>query len=254
MNDMMMQLLFICLATFLAGFIDSIAGGGGLISLPAYFAIGLPPHIATGTNKCSSVFGTFFATLRYVKNGKVHLKSAGSAAVAALIGSYFGARLNLWLDEIYLRYILIVVLPVTAILLLAKKNFGTHNTAEELSVSKVVVRSLLCGLVIGAYDGFFGPGTGTFLIFGFTAWIGFDLLTASGNAKVVNLASNIAAVITFAIHGKILFTIGLPAAAFGILGNWLGAGMALKKGSRIIRPMLITVMGILLVKVILDMV
>lgn len=253
MEDILLKILLICPITFLAGFVDSIAGGGGLISLPAYFAIGIPPHMATGTNKCSSTFGSFFATIRYLKNGKVHLQSAIFAAVMALIGSYFGALLNLHIDEKYLRYILIIILPIIAFVLFHKKGYGNENHINNLSKNKIIILSMLSGFVIGTYDGFFGPGTGTFLIFCFSGFIGFDLITSSGNAKVVNFSSNIAALITFAIHGKIIYTIGIPAAIFGILGNWIGSGVALKKGTKIIRPMLLIVMGILLFKVIYDL-
>ncbi|ROR28446.1 hypothetical protein EDD66_10428 [Mobilisporobacter senegalensis] len=253
MEDILLKLLLICPITFIAGFIDSIAGGGGLISLPAYFAIGIPPHLATGTNKCSSTFGSFFATVRYIKNGKVHIQSAVFAAIMALFGSYLGATLNLSLDEKYLKYILIFILPITAFIIYQKKEFGRENKALGLSGGKIILLSMMSGFVIGIYDGFFGPGTGTFLIFCFSALIGFDLITSSGNAKIVNFSSNIAALITFAVHGKILYTIGIPGAIFGILGNWIGSGIALKRGTKVIRPMLVIVMGILLIKVIVDL-
>lgn len=254
MEDILLKLLLICPITFLAGFVDSIAGGGGLISLPAYFAIGIPPHLATGTNKCSSTFGSFFATIRYLKNGKVHLQSALSAASMALIGSYFGAIINLHLDEKYLKYILIIILPLNAYILFRKKEFGKVNQTDKLTKNKIILLSMISGFVIGTYDGFFGPGTGTFLIFCFSGIIGFDLITSSGNGKIVNFSSNIAALITFAVHGKIVYSIGIPAAIFGILGNWIGSGIALKKGSKIIKPMLFIVMGILLIKVIYDLI
>lgn len=253
MTDTIHTLFIICPLVFLAGFIDAIAGGGGLISLPAYLAAGIPPHFAAATNKCSSTFGTFVAATKFLRSGKINLAAALPAAGAALIGSSIGAYLNMLLDEKILRYIMIGAVPVIAIFLMVKKDFGSEDTTEKFSKTQIVIFSSCIGLIIGMYDGFFGPGTGTFLIISFTGIVGFDLLTASGNTKAVNLASNIAAFITFAIGGKIIWHIGLPAAVFGIAGNYFGASFALKKGTKFIRPMFFVVLSILIIKLILDM-
>lgn len=247
------MILIICPLTFLAGFIDSIAGGGGLISLPSYLFIGLPSHAALGTNKLSSSFGTLAATFRYARSGKVHYKSAVSAAVAALAGSYMGAMLALAFDEKILRILLVIVLPVIAVFMFIKNKFGSESRVDSISTRKVVLLSIAAGFVIGAYDGFFGPGTGTFLILVFTGLIGFDLTTASGNAKVVNLASNIAAVATFIANGAVIYAIGIPAAICGVLGNWIGSGMAIRSNSKIIRPVFIGVVALLFAKVLWDL-
>lgn len=253
MSDTIHVLLIICPLVFLAGFIDAIAGGGGLISLPAYLAAGIPPHFAAATNKCSSTFGTLVATGKFLKSGKVNLKAALPAAGAALIGSSIGAYMNMLMDEKILRYIMIGAIPFIAVFLMVKKDFGSEDTTDKFSKRKIVVLSAVIGLTIGMYDGFFGPGTGTFLIIAFTGIVGFDLLTASGNTKVVNLASNIAAFITFAVGGKIIWHIGLPAAVFGIAGNYFGASFALEKGTKFIRPMFFVVLAILIIKLIFDM-
>ncbi len=245
-------LLISCPLVFLAGLIDAMAGGGGLISLPAYMAAGLPPHIATATNKCSSTFGTLVATLQFMRGKKIHYLTAAGSAIAALIGSPIGAFLNLNVDEKYLRWVLILSLPVVAAFVLLKKDFGSESHLEEQGKTKLVVGSVFIGFLIGIYDGFFGPGTGTFLILAFTFFLGFDLLTASGNAKVVNLASNIAAFVTFAAHGAILWQVGIPAAFFGIAGNFLGARLAMKNGGKMIRPMFVVVLILLSMKIIYD--
>jgi len=246
------MLLIVCPLVFLAGLIDSVAGGGGLISLPAYLAAGIPPHMALGTNKCSSCLGTIFSTARFMKNGKIHYLSALCAAAAALLGSYIGASLTLIVDESVLRYLMIGVLPVIAVFLLVRRNFGESDRTKNISSLKVVILSILSGLLIGMYDGFFGPGTGTFLILVFTGVIGFDLVTSSGNAKIVNLASNIAALVTFAASGSVLWKVGLPAALFGIAGHWIGSGLALKNGAKVIRPMFFAALTILFAKLIYD--
>ena len=252
MNEFWITLLKVCPLIFAAGFVDSIAGGGGLISLPAYLFAGLPVHFAYGTNKFSSTFGTFFSTLRYMRNGQVYFASAAVSAAAALVGSHYGARAALALDEKYLRYCLIVLLPVIGAFVVTRRKFGETDTTKELAKTKILALSLAAGLVIGAYDGFFGPGTGTFLILVYTGVIGFNLTTASGNAKVVNLASNIAALLTFILGGKVNFLIGIPAALFGILGNWIGSGLAIKSGAKVIRPVFMGVLVLLFATIVKD--
>ncbi len=249
MNETLHTLLIVCPLVFVAGFIDSAAGGGGLISLPAYMAAGIPPHIATGTNKCSSMFGTFFSAWTFFKSGKIHIKAALVSAAAALFGSWVGAMLNMIASDNVLRLILMITLPVVAVFIIFKKDFGSTDRTDSITEKRLIFSCIIIGLILGCYDGFFGPGTGTFLILCFTIFSGFDLLTASGNAKVVNLASNIAAFVTFAISGQIMWHIGLPAAIFGIAGNILGSKMAIKKGARFIRPMFIIIIVILFVKV-----
>lgn len=244
--------LMIFFAIFLAGLIDSVVGGGGLISLPAYLVAGLPPHLATGTNKCSSTFGTLLSTWRFMKNKKMHYKVAFLSALWALGGSYVGAKINMAIDEKYLGYILIALLPLITLFLLLKKDFGKEDRTEALSPQKTYLFSICIGFVIGMYDGFFGPGTGTFLILCYTGLMGFDLITASGNAKVVNLSSNIAAFITFAFSSQILWSLGIPAAFFGVLGNYIGSGLAIKKGAKVIRPMFFVALALLFGKIIYD--
>lgn len=252
MYDTLKTLMVICPLVFTAGFVDSIAGGGGIISLPAYIFAGIPVHMAYGTNKFASSLGTFFSTVRFVKSKHIHYKSSLTAAAAALLGSYLGAEAALALDERYLKYCLMVLLPFIAVFIATRRGFGERDSSAVLTGKKIVVLSALAGLIIGAYDGFFGPGTGTFLILVFTGVIGFNLTTASGNAKVVNLASNIAAVTTFFVGGKVLFAVGIPAAASAILGNWIGSGLAIKNGGKVIRPVFVCVIVLLFIKIGLD--
>lgn len=248
-----MTYLLICPLLFLAGLVDSVAGGGGLISLPAYLVAGLPPHYATATNKCSSTFGTMLATVRYLRHGHLHRQSAALSVVCALSGSWLGARLNLWLPEWYLYWFLLGALPVIALVILFKRELGQTDRTDRYSKTGLLVRVAVIALAIGCYDGFFGPGTGTFLMLALTGLCGFDLLTASGNTKIINLSSNLAAFVTFAFSGNILWALGIPAALFNIAGNYVGSGLALKNGARVIRPMLLVVLGLLLGTVIYDL-
>lgn len=246
--------LLICPLLFLAGLVDSVAGGGGLISLPAYLVAGLPPHYATATNKCSSTFGTLLATVRYLRHGHLHRQSAALSVVCALCGSWLGARLNLWLPERYLYWFLLCTLPVIALVILFKRELGQTDRTDRYSKTGLLVRVGCIALAIGCYDGFFGPGTGTFLMLALTGLCGFDLLTASGNTKVINLSSNLAAFVTFAFSGNILWALGVPAALFNIAGNYVGSGLALKNGAKVIRPMLLVVLALLLATVIYDLI
>lgn len=242
--------LIVCPLVFLGGVIDAVAGGGGLITLPAYLLAGLPAHIASGTNKCGNVFGTLLSTGRFLKRGDVHLPSAVAGAVGALIGAWAGAQLNLIMPEQVLYYIMLAVVPIMAVFLLLKRDFGGENRSGELSRLQLLVMALGIGLIIGAYDGFFGPGAGTFLMLAFTGLCKFDLLTASGNTKLANSASNVASLITFALAGKVMWTVGIPAALCGTAGNYLGSSLALKGGAKVIRPMFFVVLALLVARLI----
>jgi len=245
--------IIVCPLVFLGGLIDAVAGGGGLITLPAYLLAGLPPHLASGTNKCGNFFGTLIATGRFLKRGDVHLPSALAGGAGALVGAWLGARLNMIMPEQALYYLMLAVVPVMAVFLLFKRDFGTEDRSGELGVGKLVPLSLAIGLVIGCYDGFFGPGAGTFLTLAFTGLCRFDLLTAAGNTKVANATSNLASLVTFALGGKVLWAVGIPAALFGIVGGYVGAGLALKGGAKVIRPMFFVVLTLLVVRLVWDL-
>ncbi|MGB7594669.1 MAG: TSUP family transporter [Erysipelotrichaceae bacterium] len=243
----MREILIIGPLVFLAGFIDSIAGGGGLISLPAYTMAGIPMHQALGSNKFSSSFGAIMATFEYVRKDRYMRKLAIVSALTALIGSFIGARLTLLVEEIYLKKILIGVLPLMAIFLLTRKR---QIDVKTLNVSLSL--GILIAFVIGMYDGFLGPGTGSLLIFCYVTFMHIDYTRASGTAKVVNLASNLAAAAVFLFSGNILFHIAIPAAVCSIAGSFLGSRLAIKNGAKVIRPVLIGVLGLLMIKLVLD--
>ncbi|NFH92077.1 sulfite exporter TauE/SafE family protein [Clostridium botulinum] len=246
-------LLIICPLVFLAGIIDAVAGGGGIISLPAYIFAGIPIHIAYGTNKFASCIGTSISSIKFFRSGNVKIKSALLSAAGALIGSWVGAQIVLLLNEKYLNYCLIIILPIVSLFLLFNRNFGVKNK-KQLSNKKLYILSFIIGLLLGAYDGFFGPGTGTFLVICFTGILGFNLITASGNAKIVNLASNFSALIAYTLGGKVMFSIGIPAAVCAIAGNYLGAHLAIKNGDKIIKPIIFVAIGLLFIKVIFDLI
>jgi uncharacterized membrane protein YfcA len=239
---------------FLAGFIDSIAGGGGTISIPAYMLTGMPAHYAFGTNKLSMSLGTAFSTGRFVINKAIDIRTAIISGIFSLFGAVIGSRLALLLDDTTFRILLICALPCVAVFIAFRKNKIYESGYENLSLRKSVILASLIGFFIGMYDGIIGPGTGTFAIIAYNTFMKHDLKIAAGNAKVLNLASNIASLVTFSFASNVLFVIGIPAAVFCIAGNYLGSGFAIKKGAKFIRPMLFVVLGLLLIKVIYDFV
>jgi len=243
---------FICAGVFLASFVDAIGGGGGIISVPVYLFAGLPPHLALGTNKLSSGIGTAASTLRYVRSGYANWPLAVPSVILALAGSHLGTRLQLAVDERYLEYMLLAVLPVVAAVLLRKKNLPEESGQINPWVRRLIVWG--ASLIIGGYDGFYGPGTGTFLLLVFCHLAKLDVRTASGNVKLVNLASNVGAVVTSLAAGQVLVPVGIIAAVFSVAGHYIGAGLTIRNGTRIVRPVIFTVLILLTVKVAAELV
>ena len=254
MNLTYEMFLIVCPLVFLAGLVDSIAGGGGLISLPAYLIAGLPTHFAIGTNKLSSAVGTTVSTVRYCKNKFVDWGVAIPSILFALIGSTLGAHLALLVDEKLMKYLLVIVLPVVAYFVLKGKSIASDETEEGITRKLVYMIACLASLVVGAYDGFYGPGTGSFLILIYTGLAKMDIRKAAGNTKLVNLASNIAALVTFLLNGKIYLILGLTAAIFSIAGHYIGSGLVIKNGHKIVRPIILFVLGLLLIKVLTELI
>lgn len=242
----------VCPLVFLAGFVDAIAGGGGMISLPAYLLAGIPAHASIATNKLSSAIGTAVSTYRYCKRGYVDWLFAIPSVILALIGSYLGASLALMTTDGVLKVMLLVVLPVVAIYVMKNKSFEGKK-GLNLSRKAALTLGSFFAFAIGLYDGFYGPGTGTFLLLLFTGVLGMDVLTASGNVKLVNLASNVAALVTYIFHGKVIFSLGLVAAVFSIAGHYAGSGMVMKNGMKVVRPIILIVIGLLFIKVLTGM-
>lgn len=246
------MLLIVCPLTFLAGFVDSVAGGGGLISLPAYYLAGLPPVVAAGTNKLSACMGTLAATGRFLIGRKVAVRIALAAALGALPGSWLGTNLLKSIPEDAVRMMMIAAIPVVAVVVLrrGKRLSGPCRVPER----SVLPAGFAIGLAVGFYDGLVGPGTGTFLILLFTMILGMEAVEASGTSKVVNLASNVASLINLLLAGKVLIGLGVPAAIFAMLGNLMGAGMTMRRGTGFIRGMLMVVLVLLLAKMCYDVV
>ena len=192
--------LIVCPMLFLAGLVDAIGGGGGLISLPAYLLAGLPIHNAIATNKLSSTCGTALTTVRFIRQGLVNWRIAIPTIFCAIGGSSLGAKLSMVVPESVMQAVLFVVLPVVAVIVLSPKTFHDHGQGLQLD-RKLWITAVLSAFLVGVYDGFYGPGTGTFLLLSFCYLAKIDVRTASGNVKLVNLSSNIGALCTSLLAG-----------------------------------------------------
>lgn len=245
--------LIVCPMLFLAGFVDSIAGGGGLISLPAYLLAGLPVHMAIGTNKFSSAFGTTLSTVRFIRQRLVIARFAIPSVFFGFSGSAIGAKLSLLVSETVLKSLLLVVLPIAAFCVLNRRIFRPNESDNIKYNFKTFFVVMLSAFLVGIYDGLYGPGTGTFLIIAFSVFAKFSIKRANAHTKVINLSTNIAALVVFLLNGQVLIPLGIAAAVSNMLGNYAGSELVMTKGVKIVKPLIIFVLTLLLVKIILGM-
>jgi len=241
--------LIVCPMLFLAGLVDAIGGGGGLISLPAYLLAGIPVHRAIATNKLSSTCGTTLATVQFIRKGLVNWKIAVPTFLCAMAGSSLGANLSMRVSDGVMEKILFAVLPVVAFVVLNPRIF--HDNPQEKTVldRKLWITAIVSSFLVGIYDGFYGPGTGTFLIIAFTVFAKLDIRTANAQAKVINLTTNITSLTIFLLSGQTVVLLGLAGAVCNMAGNYIGAGLAMTKGSKITRPVILLVLALQFLKV-----
>lgn len=241
----------VCPLVFLSGFVDSIAGGGGLISLPAYLIAGLPTHFAIATNKLSSSMGTALTTATYAKKGFIPLKQGLCCVACALVGSACGAKLALLIDDRYFKMIMLLVLPLTAVYVTRSKALIKEK--EPFPAGKTILLSMLVALPIGAYDGFYGPGTGTFLILLLTGMAHMKLTEANGITKAINLTSNVTSLVVYIMGGKVIFQLGLVSGLFALAGNYMGSRTFVKGGGKTVRPVMYFVLALFFIKVVTEL-
>lgn len=242
-----LKVLFLCFAGFIAAAVDSIAGGGGLINLPAILAAGVPTHYALGTNKFASSFGAFTSAYTFTRSGKVFIPLMKYTVPCTLAGSVLGVLTALRIDQRFLQIIILVLVFATAVYTIVKKDFGSEDKFQGLT-RKSILKGCAFAFGLGFYDGFFGPGTGSFLIFLFIKVFGFDFTIASGNSKVLNFVSNITSLLMFAINGKIYYMVGIPIAFAMIAGARVGSKVAIKNGAKVIKPIFVAIALALAVK------
>lgn len=245
-TEILALLLF---AAFCGGFVDSIAGGGGLICLPALVAAGLPPAEALATNKLQGTFGTLSSTINYAQKGHVNLREMGQGIAFTFVGSALGTLAVQVMDQDLLKQVIPFLLIGAALYFV----FG-HQASEEDRQQRMepLPFYFLIGTSCGFYDGFFGPGTGSFFTLAFVALLGFNLIKATAHTKVLNLTSNVASLMLFAYGGFVIWSIGLVMALGQFTGARLGSHMAMTHGAKLIRPILVTVSVVMTAKIIYD--
>ncbi len=246
-------LLLVCALVGLGGFVDASAGGGGLITLPAYAITGLPMHTIFAANKFSASCGATTSAFMFLRKGALDWQVALAAAVTSFLGSSLASRVVLLLPDMWLKTMVLVMIPLAAVIIFTQRKCPQEDRSGEIPLGEKLLLSALIGLLIGGYDGLIGPGTGTFAIIAFTAILKFDLRKASGNAKILNLASNYASLATFLFAGRVPFVLAVPCGLCNVCGALLGSHFALRKGAKFIRPMMLVVMGLLLCKLAADL-
>ena len=247
--------LTLLLAACFAGFVDAVAGGGGLIQVPALFA-GLPreaPATLFGTNKLASIFGTLSAARRYVRAVEMPWRLVLPAAAAAFAFSFAGAAVVTWLPREVVRPLVLVLLVAVAIYTWSRPDFGVSKRPPRVAARHLLMTALLVGAVMGFYDGFFGPGAGSFMIFAFVRLFGMDFLHASASAKILNAATNAGALLLFAPSGHVLWALGLGMAVCNIGGAQLGSRLAIRHGSGFVRVVFLVMTTLLIAKIGWDM-
>ena len=247
------QIVLLCLAAFFAGFVDAIVGGGGLIQTPAALVLLSAHPVASviASTKIPSFSGTSFAAYQYAKKVSLNWKFVAIIATIAFFSSYVGSQLLTMVSNSFMKPVLLVVLTGVAIYTFTKKDFGQH-TVKDNSKQREILYAVLISLIIGFYDGFIGPGTGSFLILAFISLLGFDFLHASAHAKLVNLATNLGSITLFIIQGKIIWLVALPMALSNALGGMIGARLAIMKGNKFIRSFFLVVVIATLIRFMFD--
>ena len=232
------MVVIVVLGVFLGSAMDAIAGGGGIVTVPAYLLAGLPIHWALGTNKLSAGLGTIASAARYVRSGLVIWRVALPCIALTLAGSFFGTKLQLMIPEVYLKF-------------LRKQSFS--EGAGDIDPKKQMAIVCAASLLLGAYNGFYGPGTGTFLLLVFCGMAKLDVRRANGNVKLVNAASDLSSVFASILAGKVFYALGLIAVAASVLGHLVGAGLAIRYGTKLVRPVVLAVLALLAWKVLQEL-
>ncbi len=242
-------ILLLCIAAFAAGFVDAIVGGGGLIQTPMGLILlpQLPVSSVIGSLKIPAFSGTAFAAAQYVKKVIINWKLLLPMMAVAMLASFAGSNLLTMVHNDFMKPVLLVVLSLVAIYTFIKKDFGQHKE-KSLSPALNFFYSLLISIVIGFYDGFIGPGAGSFLVLAFVALMGYDFLHASANAKMVNLATNFGSILLFVLKGKIIWAVAIPMALCNAAGGFIGAKLAINKGNKFIRIFFLIIVSGTLIK------
>ena len=245
----------ICPLIFVGGVIDAIGGGGGLITLPAFMISGFPVHFAIGTNKVSSAMGTSIAVVKFMRDGYMPLKLSLLGIIFALLGSSLGASTALLISDYAFRILMLVILPVTAWYVFRSQDLlkEEYNHQDKIT-SRTFVVCVLVAFCLGFYDGFYGPGAGTFMLLLMAGAARLSVQKANGVAKAINFATNIAAIAVYFVNGKVILPVGIAAGLFSIAGNYIGARFFEKGGAKAVRPVIMIVLSLFFIRVVYDLI
>ena len=249
-----MQMLVIELVYFIAGFIDSVCGGGGLITIPAMMAIGVPIAYLAGTNHTSIIPGNFIAAITYVKNNKADLRIAFNTLPFAIISSVIGAKVNLLIPDKYIQIFMVIMIPILITVICLKKDIGIECKTDGISNSSILIRSVMIGIVVGFYQGFYEPGGGTFFVLALAYFLRMDFVKANGTTRFIVSFSTVAAAISYIIGERVLLVPACIAMIMNIIGSYAGAKYAIKKGDRGVRKLMLLIIFFIFSKVIIDLV
>ena len=252
LNNWIFSIIFLCIAGFFAAMVDSIAGGGGLISLPAFLIAGVSPYNSLGTNKFASTCASFTSSIKFARSGKVNFRLLKYLIPFTLMGAALGVNTVLKVKQAYLTVLVLVLILFVGVYSLFSKSIGKEDNFKGLTWLNVIA-GIILAFSLGFYDGFFGPGTGSFLIFAMIRIFKFDFVKSAGNSKVLNFISNITSLILFAYHGRIYYLYGIPTAIAMIFGARLGTKLALTKGSKLIKPIFVIMSLAVAVKMLINL-
>lgn len=252
MGRIKMKIILVILAYFVGGIVDAVCGGGGLITVPVLFAIGVPAHIAVGTNQTSVFPGIITSVVKFHRSGKIDVRNALYAVPFGLVGGFAGARLNMLIPESYLQILLLVLIPLLTVFSILKPDVGAENKSGEVSRRRMFVLSAVIGFVVGTYHAFYGPASGTFYMLAFAAFLKYDLVTANGNTRFVTMFVSFVSSITYAFSKCVNWLYVLVAVPSYVIGNYVGASLAITKGARFVRPMYYCILTLLFIKLVKD--
>lgn len=248
-----MTTLFLCIVGFIAAFVDAIAGGGGILSLPAFFMTGMSSHQVLGTNKFCATAGSLTSSIKFTKEKKVDFHILKYLIPFTFVGAFIGVTAVSHIPSDFLKPLILIMIIFIGIYTIFSKNIGIEEKQVDLSKSKIII-GIIFAFSLGFYDGFFGPGTGSFLVFGFIKIFGRDFTKATGDAKVLNFTSNICSFVLFAVKGQIVYSYAIPVAVFMVLGSHFGSKLAIKNGAKFIKPIFITMSLAVAVKLVYPLV
>lgn len=239
---------------FIGGLVDAIGGGGGLITLPAYLIAGFPVHFAIGTNKVSSAMGISIAFTKFLINGYMPIKLSVCGIIFALIGSSLGAHTALLISDYIFKILMLAILPVTAWYVFRSQDLLREEQAVQTEInSRTYIVCILVALCIGFYDGFYGPGAGTFMLLFLAGAAKLSVQKANGVTKAINFATGLSALAVYFVNGKVNMPVGIIAGLFSIAGNYIGARFFEKGGAKAVRPVILVVLSLFFVRVIYDL-